>query len=192
MSSLASAFLDGRLLVAMPGIEDPRFERAVILLCSHDDRHAMGLTINRPVDGLTTDGLLRKLGVDPGRAGRAPVLLGGPVDQERGFVLHTGEDAACTTAGSLPVAGGLALSTTREILESLAGRRPSPRFAVMAIGYAGWDAGQLEREIRESVWLICEPDEAIVFDQDHDHKWSRALAKLGVSADRLSAQPGRA
>ncbi len=178
--------------MAMPGIEDPRFERAVILLCSHDDRHAMGLTINRPVGGLTTEGLLRKLGVDPGRAGPAAVLLGGPVDQERGFVLHTREESAVTTATTLAMPGGLALSNTQDILESLAGRRPRPRQAVMAIGYAGWDGGQLEREIRESVWLICEPDEAIVFDQDHDQKWSRALAKLGVSADRLSAQPGRA
>lgn len=192
MSSLESAFLDGRLLVAMPGIEDARFERAVILLCSHDDRHAMGLTINRPVGGLTTADLLRKLGVDPGRAGPAPVLLGGPVEQERGFVLHTRDDGAATTATTLAMPGGMALSNTREILESLAGRRPRPRRAVMAIGYAGWDAGQLEREIRENVWLICEPDEAIVFDQDHDHKWSRALATLGISADRLSAQPGRA
>ncbi len=173
----------------MPGIEDPRFERAVIFLCTHDDRHAMGLTVNRPVGGLTTAGLLSKLGVDPGRSPPTPVLLGGPVDQERGFVLHTADRVA---GASVPLAGGLALSATREILEALAGRRPTPRQAVLAIGYAGWDAGQLEREVRENVWLICEPDEGLLFDHDHDHKWSRALAKLGVSADRLSALPGRA
>jgi putative transcriptional regulator len=189
MSPTASSFLDGRLLVAMPGIGDPRFERAVILLCSHDETHAMGLTVNRPVEGLTTAGLLDKLGVDPGRSPMTPVLLGGPVDQERGFVLHTPDAGAGI---SLPVAGGLALSATREILEALAGRRPSPRQAVLAIGYAGWDGGQLEREIRENVWLICEPDEGLLFDQDHEHKWTRALAKLGVSAERLSIQPGRA
>jgi putative transcriptional regulator len=189
MSPPASAFLDGRLLVAMPGIEDPRFERAVILLCSHDERHAMGLTINRPVGDLTTAALLSKLGFDPGQTPRTSVLLGGPVEQERGFVLHTPD---CAAGAALPVAGGFALSTTREILEALAGRRPGPRQAVLAIGYAGWDAGQLEREIRENVWLICEPDEALLFDQDHDTKWSRSLAKLGVTAGRLSAQPGRA
>jgi putative transcriptional regulator len=189
MSSTASSFLHGRLLVAMPGIEDPRFERAVILLCSHDDRHAMGLTVNRPVEGLTTAGLLDRLGVDPGRSPKTLVLLGGPVEQERGFVLHT-EDAVAEA--SLPVPGGLALSATRDILEALAGRRPRPRKAVLAIGYAGWDAGQLEREIRANVWLIAEPDEGLLFDQDHEHKWTRALAKLGVTADRLSVQPGRA
>lgn len=185
-----SAYLEGQLLIAMPGIEDPRFERAVILLCSHDDRHAMGLTINRPVDGLTIEALLRKLDVNPGSAPATPVLLGGPVEPERGFVLHT-DDVAPTPASQL-VAGGLALSATREILEGLAGRRPAPRRAVLAIGYAGWDGGQLEQEIRNNVWLICEPDEDLLFDEDHEHKWSRALAKMGVSAERLSAQPGRA
>jgi len=184
------AYLDGRLLVAMPGIEDPRFERAVIFLCSHDEQHAMGLTINRPIDGLTIEALLRKLDVDPGNAPATPVLLGGPVEPERGFVLHTVE--ADAVAPGLPVAGGLALSATREILEGLAGRRPAPKRAVLAIGYAGWDGGQLEQEIRNNVWLICEPDEDLLFDEDHEHKWSRALAKLGVAAERLSAQPGRA
>jgi putative transcriptional regulator len=185
-----SAYLDGRLLVAMPGIEDPRFERAVIFLCSHDEQHAMGLTINRPIDGLTIEALLRKLDVDPGNAPATPVLLGGPVEPERGFVLHTVEGG--DTAPGLSVAGGLALSATREILEGLAGRRPAPKRAVLAIGYAGWDGGQLEQEIRNNVWLICEPDEDLLFDEDHEHKWSRALAKLGVAAERLSAQPGRA
>jgi putative transcriptional regulator len=189
-SPAVSAYLDGQLLVAMPGIEDPRFERAVIFVCSHDERHAMGLTINRPVDGLTIEALLRKLGVDPGAAPATPVLLGGPVEPERGFVLHT--DEVGQSAASQQVTGGLALSATREILEGLAGRRPAPRRAVLAIGYAGWDGGQLEQEIRNNVWLTCEPDEGLLFDDDHEHKWSRALAKMGVSADRLSAQPGRA
>jgi putative transcriptional regulator len=183
-------YLEGRLLVAMPGIEDPRFERAVIFLCSHDERHAMGLTINRPVDGLTIAALLRKLNVDPGHAPARSVLLGGPVESERGFVLHT--DEIGLTSPTAPIAGGLALSATPEILEGLAGRRPCPRRAVLAIGYAGWDAGQLDREIRNNVWLVGEPDEELLFDEDHEHKWSRALAKMGVSAERLSAQPGRA
>jgi putative transcriptional regulator len=190
MSSDAPQYLEGRLLVAMPGIEDPRFERAVIFLCSHDDRHAMGLAVNRPIDGLTIQSLLTKLGVDPGGAPATPVLLGGPVEPERGFVLHTDETG--TGSPSVRVPGGLALSATREILEGLAGRRPSPRRAALAIGYAGWDGGQLEQEIRNNVWLICEADEGLLFDDDHAHKWSRALAKIGVSADRLSAQPGRA
>jgi putative transcriptional regulator len=172
----------------MPGIGDPRFERAVILVCAHDERHAMGLAVNRPVEALTLRGLLEKLQIDPGEAPESPVLLGGPVETERGFVLHTSDVAS---AGD-EVGEGIVLSATREILESLAGRRARPRHALMAIGYAGWDEGQLEREIRESVWLTCDPDDDLVFDDDHASKWARALAKLGVSAERLSAQPGRA
>ena len=186
-----NAYLAGRLLVAMPGIGDPRFERAVILLCEHDDGHAMGLTVNRPVEGLTIADLLTRLGVDPGPDAPADlVLMGGPVEPERGFVLHTRDQGAA--AGGIRVAGGLMLTASRDILTSLAGTEKRPRRAVMAVGYAGWDAGQLDREIRENVWLTCEADEALLFDDDHAHKWSRALAKMGVAPENLSAQPGRA
>jgi putative transcriptional regulator len=191
MTSAANPYLAGRLLVAMPGIGDPRFERAVILLCEHDQAHAMGLTINRPVEGLTIADLLLRLGVEP--ASEAPgdlVLLGGPVDQERGFVLHTRDQI--TEPAGVPVGADLMLTATREILRVLAGAKGRPRRVAMAIGYAGWDAGQLERELRDNVWLICEPDEALLFDDDHAHKWSRALAKIGVAPENLSAQPGRA
>lgn len=187
----ASAYFTGRLLVAMPGIEDPRFERSVILLCAHDAAHAMGITINRPVDGLTVQHLLEQLDVKPGPgAVDALVLMGGPVEPERGFVLHTHDPE--TPGAGLDVGGGVSLTATREILEALAGRAGRPRRALMALGYAGWDAGQLEREIRESVWLTCEPDEGLLFDDDHEHKWSRALAKIGIAAEHLSAMGGRA
>ena len=187
----ASAYFTGRLLVAMPGIEDPRFERSVILLCAHDGAHAMGITINRPVDGLTVRHLLEQLDVTPGPSAiDALVLMGGPVEPERGFVLHT-HDPAGPGAG-LDVGGGVSLTATREILEALAGRAGRPRRALMALGYAGWDAGQLEREVRESVWLTCEPDEGLLFDDDHEHKWSRALATIGIAAEHLSAMGGRA
>jgi len=191
MVSIENTYLAGRLLVAMPGIGDPRFERAVILLCEHDGSHAMGLTVNRPVDGLTIADLLVRLGVETGS--EAPgdlVLLGGPVDTERGFVLHT-RDHGCGP-GSVHIDRDLTLTASREILRVLAAREGRPRRAVMAVGYAGWEAGQLEREIRENVWLTCEADEDLLFDDDHDHKWSRALAKIGVSPENLSAQPGRA
>lgn len=191
MPSAPDPYLAGRLLVAMPGIGDPRFERAVILLCAHDSSHAMGLAINRPVEGLTVGDLLTRLGVPPQPgAGADLVLMGGPVEPERGFVLHT--DDQPTSPHGAPVAGGLMLTASREILEVLAGKAPRPRRAAMAVGYAGWDAGQLEREIKENVWLTCEPDEALLFDDDHAHKWSRALAKLGIAPEHLSAQPGRA
>ena len=185
------AFLTGKMLIAMPGIGDPRFERALVLICAHDEAHAMGIAVNRPVEGLTLPDLLARLDVKPSLE-LAPdlVLLGGPVDRERGFVLHT-EDY---TAGehSLAVSDGIALTATREVLEAMAGHGHAPRRSLLALGYAGWGAGQLEREIRENVWLTCEPDEALVFGADHAHKWSQALAKIGVDASLLSSTAGRA
>jgi len=190
MSVFAPRYLAGRLLVAMPGIEDCRFHRAVIFLCAHDARHAMGLMVNKPADDLTVARLLEQLGIDPGSAGDAAVLVGGPVQRERGFVLHSDDAGASPSGETIP--GGLKLTVTRDILEGLAGRRPRPDQALLAIGYSGWDGGQLEREIRNNVWLICEPDQALVFGEDHDRKWVRALAKMGISPERLSAQLGQA
>jgi putative transcriptional regulator len=187
----ASAFLTGRALIAMPGIEDPRFERAVVLICAHTAEMAMGITLNRPLDGLTATDLLERLDVHP--AEELPedmVLLGGPVERERGFVLHT--DDYLSAGSSTKVSDGVALTGTREVLEAIAGRDRRPRRSLLALGYAGWGAGQLEREIRESVWLTCEPDEALLFGHDYEHKWSMALARIGVSAERLSTQGGRA
>ena len=183
--------LAGRLLVAMPGIEDPRFERSVIYLCVHDPDQAMGIAVNRPIEGLPIAELLKRLGVEPtADVAQGLVLMGGPVEPERGFVLHT--DDYAHEATSLVVGGGVVLTATREILEALAGDGPAPRRATMALGYAGWSGGQLERELKENVWLVCDADEALLFDDDHEHKWSRALAKLGVAAERLSTQSGRA
>ena len=191
MSDTSSPYLGGRLLVAMPGIGDPRFERAVILLCAHNAEHAMGLAVNRPVDGLTVPDLLERLGVEATiQTPKDLVLLGGPVERERGFVLHTDDYAG--EPSSIPVADGVMLTATRDVLEALASHNRHPRKAVMALGYAGWGAGQLEEEIRQNVWLTCDPDEDLLFDDDHEHKWSRALAKIGVAAEHLSAQAGRA
>jgi putative transcriptional regulator len=192
MTSTSTSYLTGRLLVAMPGIDDPRFERAVILMCEHDHAHAMGLTVNRPVEGLTVADLLGRLGVEAGPdASPDLVLMGGPVEPERGFVLHTRDVTECGV-NSIPIGEDVMLTASREILEVLAGSDRRPRRAAMAVGYAGWDAGQLEREIRENVWLTCDADEGLVFDDDHEHKWSRALAKIGVAAQNLSANTGRA
>jgi putative transcriptional regulator len=184
-------FLTGRLLIAMPGIDDPRFEHAVILMCAHSPEHAMGIAVNRPVDGLSLPELLDRLGVDSRiELPQRPVLEGGPVERERGFVLHTDDFNA--PQSTLAVADGLALTATREVLEAIGDPDQSPRRAVLALGCAGWSPGQLEREIKENVWLTCEPDEALIFDEDHETKWERALAKIGVSASQLSAQSGRA
>jgi len=183
--------LSGRLLIAMPGIGDPRFERALIFVCAHSDEHAMGLTVNRPLDGLNVPELLERLGVttlsplDP-----APVLAGGPVERERGFVLHT--DDYRTPDSTLPVSEGLALTATREVLEAMGDTQRRPRYAVLALGYAGWGAGQLEDELKDNVWLTCDPDDELLFGSDHDGKWARALEKLGVDAAKLSSLSGRA
>jgi putative transcriptional regulator len=116
--------------------------------------------------------------------------MGGPVERERGFVLHT--DDYANPQATLNVTPGVALTATRDVLEAMAGQTPPPRRARMALGYAGWGAGQLEQEIRNNVWLTCDADEALIFDDDHETKWTRALAKLGIDPKFLSAQAGRA
>jgi len=184
-------YLTGRALIAMPGIEDPRFERAVVLICAHTAELAMGLTLNRPVDGLTVPSLMDRLGVKSHiTVPKDLVLLGGPVETERGFVLHT--DDYVSEGSSTKVSDGVALTGTREVLEAIASHNERPRRSLLALGYSGWGPGQLEREIRENVWLTCDPDEALLFGHDYEHKWSMALAKIGVSAERLSVQTGRA
>ena len=176
--------LAGRLLIAMPGIDDDRFRQAVILVCAHGPDHAMGVRIDQPLMGIDLSTVLEKLDLPPPTEGyEAPVLAGGPVERERGFVLHT---ADYRSEHSLPVGDDIALTATREVLETLA-HGAGPRRSVMALGYAGWGAGQLEREIRDNVWLTCAADEALLFGDDHDHKWSQALAKLGVDPGLLSA-----
>lgn len=185
-----SAFLSGQLLIAMPGIGDPRFERSLILVCAHDSRHAMGVVVNRPVEGLSVPELLERLEIkDAAEAGDGAVLLGGPVEMERGFVLHTDDYHA---EHSQDVAGGLALTTTRDVLEAMAADDGRPRRAILALGYSGWGAGQLEREIRANVWLTVDADEALVFDDAYDTKWTRALGKLGVDPKFLSSEAGQA
>jgi putative transcriptional regulator len=187
---MESSFLSGQLLIAMPGISDPRFERTLILLCAHDAQHAMGVALNRPVEGLTIPDVLERLEIKS--TIRLPpdlVLVGGPVERERGFVLHTDDYQG---EFSLEVGGGVGLTATREVLEAMASHNGHPRRSLLALGYAGWGAGQLEREIRENVWLTCEADEALIFDADHETKWARAIAKLGIDPKFLSAEAGRA
>ncbi len=184
-------FLHGRLLIAMPGIGDERFERAVILMCVHSADSAMGIAVNRPLEGLSLGELLDRLGVKS-RVNMVDqsVLSGGPVEQERGFVLHTSDFA--TDDATLSVTEGVSLTPTREVLEAMADVERRPRQSVLALGCAQWAPGQLEQELRENVWLACDADENLIFDEDHDSKWVRALAKIGVRANNLSAQSGRA
>ena len=192
MSDSDAAFLAGRLLIAMPGIGDPRFQRAVIFLCAHDAQHAMGLAVNRPVPGLSVGNVLRRLKIESSiKLPEDLVLMGGPVERDRGFVLHT--DDYRSPNSSMPIIPGVSLTATPEVLEAIAGgHNRRPRRSLLALGYAGWGAGQLEQEILGAAWLTCEADEGLIFDDDHERKWERSLAKIGVSAAKLSGAAGRA
>ncbi len=182
--------LAGKLLIATPAIEDPRFRQAVILVCTHDDDHAMGLVLNRAVENLSLPELLDQLGVDGSDAAEeAHVLMGGPVGRDRGFVLHS-EDYDSEGA-TLPICEGVCLTATKDVLHAITSDTPPEHF-VLVMGYSGWSAGQLEMELAENVWLVGNPDMPLVFDPSLDTKWSRALARIGVSPDRLQVSGGRA
>ena len=183
--------LVGRLLVAMPGIGDPRFEHAVILICAHGPDHAMGLRLDRPAPMVDLKAVLAKLEIPAPEAaiGRS-VMIGGPVDRERGFVLHT--DDWMSPDASVPFVEGLAMTGTKDALMAMTDPVEGPRRATLLLGYAGWGEGQLEDELGDNVWLTADADLDVIFDDDHGTKWSRALAGLGVDASMLSGQAGRA
>ncbi|MGH7028517.1 YqgE/AlgH family protein [Brevundimonas sp.] len=188
---IAFSSLTGRLLVAMPGIDDDRFRHAVILICAHDDEHAMGLRLDQPAPGVTLSEVLKKLDTPVSDAmSERSVLIGGPVERERGFVLHTDDwanDDVTMTFGD-----GLALTGTRDALAAMSDLEDGPRRSILLLGYAGWGEGQLEEELGENVWLTADADPELIFDADYETKWARALAGLGVDAARLSSQSGRA
>ena len=185
-----ASFLAGKMLIAMPGIGDPRFERALILICSHDETQAMGLAVNQPVRSMTVPDILKQLSVATQCVVPAdPVMLGGPVQTERGFVLHSQD---LITDETLKVGEALALTTTRQALEALAGDPYRPTRSLLALGYAGWGAGQLEAEIRHNVWLTCDATDDLVFGADHDQKWRLALKQLGVDPGLLTTVAGTA
>jgi len=183
--------LTGRLLVAMPGIDDDRFRHAVILICAHDDEHAMGLRLDQPAPGVALSEVLKKLDTPNAETMQdRSVLIGGPVERERGFVLHTDDWSSDET--TMTFGDGLAMTGTREALTAMTDAVDGPRQSILLLGYAGWGEGQLEEELGENVWLTADADPELIFDGDYQTKWSRALAGLGVDAARLSAQSGRA
>lgn len=187
--------LTGKLLVAMPGMGDPRFAHAVVFLCAHDDEQAMGLIINRPLAELTLSEMFEQLGIANGSGSLPdlPICFGGPVEQGRGFVLHETSYAQGDAghAGRLEVDDTFAMTATLDILDDIA-QGEGPDQAIVALGYAGWGRGQLESEIAQNAWLICEAAPDLVFNVDMPRKWEAALAKLGIDPILLSAQAGRA
>ncbi len=182
-------FLTGQLLIAMPAMADPRFAQSVIYLCAHTDEGAMGIVLNRPIERPSFDDLLRQLDVNPTPpARRIRLCSGGPVDNARGFVLHT---ADWTGDGSLRVDGAVALTASLDVLKAIA-EGGGPRAGLLALGYAGWGPGQLDAELQQNTWLSAPADETLVFDGDADTKWRRALAKLRIDPLLLSGEAGHA
>ncbi|MEJ0094328.1 MAG: YqgE/AlgH family protein [Methylocella sp.] len=190
-------YLDGQLLVAMPGAQDNRFARSVIYLCAHSEEGAMGIIVNRPARKVTFSELLVQLeviGPDeairlPAQAGAVQVLKGGPVDTGRGFVLHSNDFFIDNS--TLPIDGGVSLTATIDILRAIA-RGDGPDQALLALGYAGWSPGQLEAEMQHNGWINIPADPDLIFDQALGSKYERALHKVGIDLGRLSSEAGHA
>ncbi len=190
-------FFDGQLLVAMPGMEDTRFARSVIYLCAHSEDGAMGIIINQAAVTVNFPQLLVQLEVIeknavtrlPNKAGAIQVLKGGPVEAGRGFVLHS--DDFYIDNSTLPIDDGISLTATIDILRAIADG-DGPDRAVLALGYAGWSAGQLEDEIQQNGWLTIPAQQSLIFDTALESKYERAIRLLGIDLSRLSTQAGRA
>jgi putative transcriptional regulator len=193
----SQGYLDGQLLVAMPVMGDPRFERSVIYLCAHSADGAMGIMVNRPAGSIDFPELLVQLNIInkddqiklPETAESMKVLRGGPVDTGRGFVLHS-SDFYIENA-TLRIDDDICLTATIDILKAIANGK-GPRHAILALGYAGWRPGQLEAEIQGNGWLHCDADADLVFGDDVDEKYARALRKIGVDPGMLSNAAGHA
>ena len=182
--------LCGKLLIAMPGLADPRFDRCVILLCAHSDDGAMGLIVNKPTPDLTLLNLLDRLEIPRGDQGRdIRVHFGGPVERGRGFVLHSRDYVS--DHSTLAVDGSYGMTATLDILEAMA-RGKGPQAALLALGYSGWGPGQLEFEIMRNDWLTCDAPPDLVFSTDDAGKWGGALRELGIDPLTLSPTAGRA
>jgi len=182
--------LTGKLLIAMPGMGDERFEHSVVLICAYSDDGAMGIIINKTADDLRLNDLLEQLSIEKNALSRdMPVHFGGPVEHGRGFVLH--DRGYHSSISSMEFAPEFAMTATLDILEDMA-QGGGPDDVILALGYAGWGPGQLEAEIASNGWLICDATPKIVFGTGDDQKWEAALTTLGISPLTLSSDGGRA
>jgi|SRR5262245_25679699 len=190
-------YLDGQMLIAMPTMGDERFVRSVIYVCAHSTEGAMGIIVNQPAPNITFGDLLVQLEVVPAtdsiqlpsQASGVKVLKGGPVDTQRGFVLHSSDFVIENS--TLPIDEGICLTATLDILKAIA-RGNGPRRAILALGYAGWAPGQLEAEIQHNGWLHCAADADLIFGQDIAGKYDKALQKIGIHLGMLSSEAGHA
>lgn len=189
MSKRDATFLDGQLLIAMPGMGDLRFERSVIFLCAHSEEGAMGLIVNKPAPELSLADLLAQLKIPATTdLARTRVHFGGPVEHGRGFVLHTSD---YSVRESSAVNADFTMTATVDVLQDMA-RGAGPRQALLALGYAGWGPGQLEAEIQANGWLVAPAALSIVFEPNDTDKWSAALHSISIDPRLLSAEGGRA
>lgn len=196
-TSPARGYLDGQMLIAMPAMSDERFARSVIYVCAHSTEGAMGIVVNQPAPNIRFPDLLVQLEVIPEaerielpvKAEDLKVLKGGPVETGRGFVLHSAD--FFIENSTLPIDEGVCLTATLDILKAIA-RGDGPASAILALGYAGWAPGQLEEEIQQNGWLHCAADTELIFGTDTEHKYEKALRKIGIDLGMLSSQSGHA
>ena len=185
--------LTNQFLIAMPGMADETFAGAVVYLCEHNEKGALGLVINKPI-AIKLKNLCEKveLSLDRSELGEQPVYFGGPVQTERGFVLHDKRPEDQTPYNStLSVPGGLAMTTSKDVLEALAGGS-GPHRVLVTLGYSGWQAGQLEDELGRNGWLTVDADPAVIFDTPIEKRYDRALSLLGFDPLMLSQEAGHA
>ena len=189
--------LEGQFLIAMPSLREGPFARSVIYICAHREDGAMGLVINQKAEAIEFADLLVQLDILsqegairlPPSAGAVRVMRGGPVETGRGFVLHSSDYHV--RQSTAPIAEGVSLTASLDILRAIA-KGEGPSKAMLALGYAGWSSGQLESEILANGWLTCPADPELIFDLDFDHKYDRAMARLGVNPAMLSIEAGHA
>src|SRR6266704_4289830 len=195
--SSGRGYLDGQMLIATPAMSDDRFARCLIYICAHSPEGAMGIVVNQPAANINFPDLLVQLDVIPAadliqlprKAGTVKVLKGGPVETGRGFVLHSAD--FFIENSTLPIDEGICLTATLDILKAIA-RGKGPESAVLALGYAGWAAGQLENEIQENGWLHCSADPELIFGPDTEGKYGKALRKIGIDHGMRSSESGHA
>jgi putative transcriptional regulator len=182
--------LSGKLLLAMPGMTDPRFVKSVIFICAHAPEGAMGMIINRPAPDVTFRQLLAQLSIEQRPDVPVPqVHLGGPVEHGRGFVLHSGDYDG--NPATLQVFGGLGMTATIDVLEDI-GQGAGPASCLLALGYSGWGPGQLESELSQNAWLVADAPATLIFDTDSGGKWAAVLDSMGINPETLSGVSGRA
>lgn len=181
--------LVGQFLISMPALQDGLFARSLVYLCQHDDRGAVGFIINKPMKKISIQTVLEQLGIEASGAELNTVLLsGGPVQPERGFVIHPANQVWRSTFEPSP---GIAVTTSLDILEAI-GRGEGPNQTLLALGYAGWEPGQLEDEIKANAWLTCDFDKRLLFETEFEDRWRLAAGSFGFNFETMVTEAGHA